>query len=221
MALKHKTWTLAIGAVALLSICGWLIYTQIEARDWAAWVQAVGSIAAIVFAIALTWYQGEASIERERIKEKEDVNGLLLSIKDELSVNMQMAHETVGKALEKTEPGKAFYVFFPVQEDPFCIYNSVTNRLHLIKNEKLRLQIIKTYGVAKGAVQTFRFNNELVTKIELARRMYNSNGTFRDAVGVKLIEVQINEYGDKVRGHYAQVKIEVENLLSILRERGL
>ena len=221
MALKHKTWTFAIGAVALLSICGWIIYTQIEAKDWAAWVQAVGSIAAIVFAVALTWYQGEASIERERIKETEDVNGLLLSIKDELSVNMQMAHETVGKALEQTEPGTAFYVFFPVQEDPFCIFNSVTHRLHLIKNEKLRLQIIKTYGVAKGAVQTFRFNNELVTKIELARRMYRSNGTFRDGMGAKLIEVQITEYGDKVRGHYAQVKIEVENLLSILRERGL
>lgn len=221
MALKHKIWTIAIGATVVLTLCGWLIYTQIDAKDWAAWVQAVGSIAAIVFAIALTWYQGEASIERERIKEKEDVKGLLLSIKDELSVNMQMAHQTVGNALEKTEPGTACYFTFPVQEDPFCIYNSLTNRLHLIKDEKLRFQIIKTYGVAKGAVQTFRFNNELVTKIELARRMYRSNGTFRDEMGVRLVEAQISDYGDNVRGHYAQVKIEVDNLLSILRESGL
>jgi hypothetical protein len=221
MALKHKTWMFAIGAVALLSICGWLIYTQIEAKDWAAWVQAVGSIAAIVFAIALTWYQGEASIERERIKEKEDANGLLLSIKDELSVNMQMAHETVGKALTETAPGTAFYVVFPVQEDPFCIYNSVTNRLHLIKNEKLRFQIIKTYGIAKGVVQTFRFNNELVTKVELARRLQASTNTFRDVVALKRVEAQIIDYGDKVRGQYAAVNAEVDILLSLLRERGL
>ena len=221
MALKHKIWMLAIGVTVILTLCGWLIYTRIEAKDWAAWVQAVGSIAAIFFAVVLTWYQGERSIEREQKKEKEDLEGLLLSIKDEVSVNMEMAHQTIGIALENTEPGTAFYFTFPVQEDPFYIYNSITNRLHLIKDEKLRFQIIKTYGVAKGVVQTFRFNNELVAKIELARRMQLSNGAFRDAMGAQLVEAQIREYGDKVRGQYAQVKIEVENLLSILRERGL
>jgi len=221
MALKHKTWTFAIGAVALLSICGWLIYTRIETKDWAAWVQAVGSIAAIVFAIALTWHQGEVSVERDRIRENEDVKGLLLSIRDELSVNIQMAQQMVGDELEKTEPGTAFYYMFPVQEDPFNIYNSLAHRLPLIKDEVLRLQIIKTYGIAKGAIGTFRKNNELVAQYEAAWRAEQKSGSEADKADANVMNAQLANYGDGMRLHYARVKKEIDILLTLLREMGL
>ena len=218
MALKHKTSILAIGAVALLSICGWLIYTKIDAKDWAAWVQAVGSIAAIVFAIALTWYQGEASIEREKIKEAEEVKGLLLSIRDELNVSMQMAQLMVGDQLEQTERGTGFYATFPVQEDPFNIFNSVSNRLPMIKNETLRLQIIKTYGIAKGAIGTFHQNNALVAEYESVWRAAQKSGSAAEQDDAKRVGDQVVRYGDSVRDHYAQIKIEVAELFSLLRE---
>jgi len=221
MALKHKIWMIAIGAIAVLALCGWLIYTRIETKDWAAWVQAVGSIAAIFFAVVLTWYQGEASLERERIKEQDDVRGLLLSIRDELSVSIEMAQQMVGNELERTQRGTAFCFSFPVQEDPFNIFNSIANRLPLIKDEVLRLQIVRTYGVAKGAIGTFRFNNELIVKLEWAWRKARKSHAHSDKIEAELIDVQMMEYGDAVRMHYAQVKFEIEELMSLLRERGL
>ncbi|MDO8033606.1 hypothetical protein O3297_09275 [Janthinobacterium sp. SUN128] len=221
MALKHKIRIFAIVAIVILTLCGLLIYTRIDAKDWAAWVQAVGSIAAIVFAIALTWYQGEASIERERIKEYEEVTGLLLSIRDELCVNIQMAQQMVGDKLEETEAGTAFYYIFPVQEDPFNIYNSLAGRLPLIKDEVLRLQIIKTYGIAKGAIGTFRKNNEMLLQYEAACRLRKKSGSAIDQLDVNTIDAQLANYGDGVRLHYARVKKEIDTLMSLLRNRDL
>ena len=218
MALKHKTWTLAIGAVIILSICGWLIYKQIKSEEWAAWVQAVGSIAAIVFAIALTWYQGEASIEREQLKAQEEIKGMLLSIRDELSVNMQMAQTMVGDELEQTERGTGFYAIFPVQVDPFNIFNSVVNRLPIIKDETLRLQIIRTYGIAKGVIGTFHQNNALVAEYESAWRVAKKSNLPNDQLDADLMKGQVERYGDGLRDHYAQIKIEVAELFSLLRE---
>lgn len=220
MTLKLKVWMLVIGVAAVFSLCWWFIYTHIKAADWAAWVQAVGSIAAIFFAVVLTWYQAEASVERERIKEKEEVKGLLLSIRDELSVNIQMAQTMVGNNLEKTTAGTAFYFTFPVQEDPFNIFNSVASRLPLIKDEVLRLQIIRTYGIAKGAIGTFRFNNELILKLEAARRKAREINSSTNDQDANLIDARLNAYGDGVRGHYATLKSEFNILLSQLRERG-
>lgn len=221
MRLKHKIRTISIIGVVILTLCGWLIYDRIDSADWAAWVQAVGSIAAIAFAIILTWYQGEASIDREIIREQEDVKGLLLSIRDELSINIQMAQQMVGNELEKTVPGEAFYYIFPVQEDPFNIFNSLTHRLPLIKEEALRLQIIKTYGIAKGAIGTFRKNNDLLAQYEAAWRMGQKSGIDTDKVDADMMEGQLMNYGDGVRLHYARVKTEIDILLGMIRDRGL
>lgn len=221
MTLKHKIWTIAIGATAVIVLCGWIISAYIKAADWAAWVQAVGSIAAIFFAVVLTWYQGQASIERERIKEEQEVKGLLLSIRDELCISIQMAQQMVGNELDKTEPGTAFYFYFPVQEDPFNIYNSLAQRLPLIKDEILRLQIIKTYGIAKGAIGTFRKNNDLLLQYESAWRSRNKSGSATDKIDADVMETQLVNYGDGVRLHYARVKSEIEILLSLLRDKGL
>ncbi|WP_298407691.1 hypothetical protein [Janthinobacterium sp.] len=221
MALKHKIWTIAISVTIVLPLCSWLIYARIESKDWAAWVQAVGSIAAIFFAVVLTWYQSEVAVEREKIKEAGELRGLLLSIRDELSINLQLAQVMVGEQLESTEPGQAFFGIFPVAEKPFNIYNSLCNRLPLITDEVLRLQIIKTYAIAEGAIQTFRFNNKLNADFEIAKKLARKSKSIIDEVEAELIESELMRYGDGLRSHYAQVKKEIEVVLNLLRQIGL
>lgn len=221
MTLRKKIWWLSTGSVLTLMVCAWFISQRIDSKDWAAWVQAVGSIAAILAAVALAWYQNETMLERERLKDLAELSGLLLSIKDEICMNFEMAQKMVGDELESTADGTGFFAVFPVEVDPFNIYNSLSHRLPIITDEILRRQIIKTYGVAKGAIGTFLQNNELVTKWEAVQRAANKSGIDVDKEDADLMGAQIAQYGDQVRGHYASAKAEVAELLAQFRQRGV
>ena len=221
MKFKSKV-RVSLIAFAIFIIAGsCLTYVFRTAKDLAAWVQAIGSIAAILAAIAVAWYQAEVTRERDRQDREADLRGLLLSVRDELFVNLTMAHEIVGKELEETAPGTIYFGIFPVPEDPFVIFNSLSHKLPMITNERLRLQIIKTYAIAKGVAQTFRFNNTLLSNYEITRKIARKSEEAVDVVEAELIEVQLCDYGDSLRAHYKKLMAEADTLNNLFREMGM
>jgi hypothetical protein len=74
------------------------------------------------------------------------------------------------ESLRENEPFNFYYLF---ASDFFSVYNSNASLIGRINDNGLRKQIIKTYILSKGMVDSFRLNNALVHKFEYANKHYD------------------------------------------------
>src|ERR1700693_3912733 len=92
--------------------------------EWPSWVQAVGSIGAILVAIWVLRKQNAQAIEREN----DEILQLLFSLQDEISVTAEGFAENGGKALLALTSG-AFTNRVPLSENAFVVYNGSTSKI--------------------------------------------------------------------------------------------
>ena len=88
--------------------------------------------------------------------EKKVIRGLLQAIHDEVETIWDRYQETMGAQLETLKEGEALLFYYPLVSDFFTVYNGNSFLIGRIPNNDLRRQIIKTYTLAKGMVDSFR-----------------------------------------------------------------
>ena len=191
-------------------------FWDLNKSEWASWVQAVGSIGAIGVAIAVAANQNSAKERQEDCANAVALKGLLLSIRAELSTNLEAVEANVGRNLEASRPGEAFRHTFLISENPFPVYLAMLPSFHLIADHPLRAQIVRTYGLAMSLVLTFQTNAELFDSFEEATHI-----AFRSKLDADIDLAQIKEqglinYGDNLRRMYSMAKSEVLALLAVL-----
>lgn len=78
---KPKSWVLFVSA-----FCAGIVATAFvrwpphQSSDWAAWVQAIGSIGAVGVAIYISWAQAKNDRDRERARAAAENDGILMNV---------------------------------------------------------------------------------------------------------------------------------------------
>ncbi len=102
--------------------------------------------------------------EKEKIKEQEEslIKSLLQSIHDELETLWDIYQKEIGTYLESLQENKPLLHIYVITHDYFTVYHSNSFLIGKIKNNDLRKRIITTYTIAKGLIDSYKLNNELV-----------------------------------------------------------
>lgn len=152
---------IAIAGVAIgvgLALHGWPAWPN---ADWAAWVQAVGSIAAILVAVWVANDQHAKAEKRIEKAERDEVRNFLAGIREELHTNWLVYMFNVGGAVEDTKPGAAVEWTWPVPDNPFKVYGATVCMLGRIPEDELREAIVATYIITGGLLLTWKMHNSL------------------------------------------------------------
>lgn len=194
--------------------------------DWSAFGSAI--IGAIIgggitgyFALKSTTNAYHFQQKMSEQNENELIQGLLQAFHDEIETVFERYQETMGAKIESLKEGDALQVYYPLISDFFSVYNGNSFLIGRIPENDLRKQIIKTYTLAKGMVDSLRMNNELLQKFEYWYQVFQESKSevHRNKVDESLYSLR--EYAKNLKTGHQQIKIETNQLLRLLRKRGV
>lgn len=191
-------------------------WNDLEPADWAAWVQAIGSVLAILVAVGVAWHQTESQRHRDEKREAGEARAILKCLRADMESHLEQVSTGFAPILHATDDGAPVLSIFPISEDPFSMYNAMLPRLGLIQDDELRSQIVRSYAAAKSFVLTVRCNNDLVTRCRLALELHDHTGTDASARALTTATQSRDRYGDKVRESYCRVRDQAAILKPML-----
>ncbi|MDH1522188.1 hypothetical protein [Achromobacter mucicolens] len=158
-------------ALLFLAFCAVLVmYWPKTSEQWAGWMQAIGSIAAIGAAIWISSNQHRTSEKREARQRADATRNYLSATRAELSVLWSTYNLRVGDRLTQHNPTELLDLIWPIDHDPFVVYNSNGQMLAGIDDDALRTMLIQTYALGRGLISTWRMHNSLLQDaVRLAR----------------------------------------------------
>jgi hypothetical protein len=161
--------------------------------------------------------QKEELIENE----KRLIKSILHSIHDEIETIYEHYQETMGSRLESLNHGEPLLCYYPLVSDFFTVYNTNGIFLGRINDNDLRKKIIQTYTLAKGMVDSFRLNNDLVNKYEFSTKLYQETNLDIHNQHSILHLNSIKEYTENLKQGHFKLKDEMNILLRELRKSGV
>ena len=181
----------------------------------------VGGTIAGYFALRATQKSHENQQEQSDKNEEKIISGLLQAIHDEIETVFDHYQESMGVRLESLDEGHGLAYYYPIFSDFFTVYNGNSFLIGRIPNNDLRKQIIKTYTLSKGMVDSFRMNNDLVSKWEFSEKLYaESQQEVHKNQAIAHYAALIN-YAKTLKESHKVLKQEVNNLLRELRKHGV
>lgn len=204
---KECWWRMALVLAIPLAIMAWVLWgspVAVALEDGAAaWVQAFGSIGAVVAAIYVLHKQRQDMIEREVNAIKTAEVRLLMALKTEIIIRQGQYMEKIGNAIADGSIRRVGPFEWAAPENPFHVYTAMCKDLGLIKDDGLRASVIKTYAEMEGLLYSIRTMKDELNKVaeqNLWRSPHAQEG------------VQ-NNYG-MVERHHAQTEELVNSLLT-------
>ncbi len=123
--------------------------------------------------------------------------------------------------VESLNDNEALAFYYPLVSDFFTIYNGNSFLIGRIKDNDLRKQIIKTYTLAKGMVDSFRLNNDLVSKWEFSEKLYAESQLDVHKNQAVAHYQSLIEYAKSLKESHKLLKQETSSLLRALRKNGV
>lgn len=161
--------------------------------------------------------------EMKKIKEQEEslMNGLLQSIHDEVETLWDIYQEGMGVHLEALPEGHPLLMFYPITQDYFTVYHGNSFLIGKIKDNDLRKSIITTYTQAKGLIDSYRMNNDMVQKYEQLDFLYRQTNNPVFAQQLNAQHSVLVKYVKGIKEQHNELKNNVNVLLRTLRKSGV
>lgn len=184
----------------------------------AAWVQAIGSLLALVIAIAVVGLTHFLAVRRAIIIEAHEERRMLISLRDELGVRYQQYDVMIGSFLDSIPHDKPIDINWNPPEKPFDVYYALIGKIALIKDSELRRKIIACYAIAEGLLATFRTNSRVYEE----RKKGPDSSKFSDPRDYmneanRLYSVHL-EYSKTLRLHHVMVRNNLTGLMEYIGE---
>jgi len=146
--------------LAFLALCVVLAaYWPADSGQWASWIQAFGSIGAILIAVWVSHRDNVNASKREREAELEEGRRVKKALMIELAVGWDHYSAIAGRAIEAHELDTPFRSYWLPPEDPFPMFLAYAGRTHLISCPQLRQDIINAYASMRTMFVTYKTNN--------------------------------------------------------------
>ncbi|MCW5626852.1 MAG: hypothetical protein KIT73_19195 [Burkholderiales bacterium] len=149
------------------------------------------------------------------------LKGLLQALHDELESIFERYQETMGVHIESLPEGKPLLTYYPVINDFFTVYNANAFLIGRIENNDLRKSLVRTYILAKGLVDSYRMNNELLSKFEHWHALSaETNNPVHQQYAQDQFDALVT-YGTQLKKGHIDVKKCVLDLMRMLHKRGV
>lgn len=185
-------------------------------------------IGAIIGGLIAGYYSSRATkTAHQNQKELADENeahiirSLLQAIHDELETVFDNYQENMGHRIESLNDGGAILFYYPLVSDFFSVYNGNTFLLGRIKDNDLRKNIIKTYTLGKGMIDSFRMNNDLLQKYEHWDAVYSETKLQVHLDKAVAKHQELVEYAKALKQQHFTLKENIKNTLRSLVKSGV
>jgi len=184
-----------------------------EIPNWteaqAATMQTLLTFAALLIAIAIPAIQRIFDRRKEIEQERNRIKGYLEAIRTEINVAWKQYNDRIGFSLEHLEENLPFLMVFPIYSDFFSVYHGNSEAITHLPTRRLREQIVKTYMLAKGQLDSFQYNNVCVQKVwelEAMRSEYNVQNR------LNVLMQDLTDYARKLKYGHNELLIQVGSL---------
>lgn len=206
----------ALLGVGVLALTAWVVWIFGGPTDTApAWVQAVGSVFAIIAGFAIVgiqfWNERRKAAEADAVS----VRRFIRSIQTEASTNWDVLNRNFGRFVLGTKAGDPIDVIFKAVSWPFPVYDNNSLELGKIESDADRTAIISAYTYARGMLSTLELNTELVANLAEARAEHSIKCDDISKAKMDLAVLQLQIYGDSVRAALSELEREVGRVMSI------
>jgi hypothetical protein len=194
--------------------------------DWSSFGSAitgaiVGGFIAGFFALKSTQKSFDNQKSQSDESEEKLIKGVLQAIHDELETIFERYRDTMGSRIDSLKEHEALAFYYPLVGDYFTVYNGNSFLIGRIPDNDLRKKIIKTYTIAKGMVDSFRLNNDLVSKWEFSEKLYAESQLEVHKQQAIAHYSALVDYATSLKEGHASFKLEVNDLLRELRKNGV
>ncbi|ULH05369.1 hypothetical protein [Alcaligenes faecalis] len=166
---KECWWRMALVLAIPLGIMAWVFWgspVTVALEDGAAaWVQAFGSIGAVVAAIYVLHKQRQDMIEREVNAIRTAEARLLMALKTEISIRQGQYMEKIGNLIADGSIRSIGAFEWAAPDNPFHIYTAMCKDLGLVKEDELRALVIKTYAEMEGLIYSIKTMKDELAKV--------------------------------------------------------
>ncbi len=182
----------------------------------AGWVQALGSVAAILVAVAVANNQVKSARAQALEAERREMFNILQAIRDEIETLWEGFQKTFGYRFADSNPDEVFNFIWPSPEDPFVVYHASAGKIGHIDNHELRRTIVRLYARAEGMLVTVRTHNARLLAVRAARRAWEDTQTDLNKTRLADAETEAKAYANIMRGLYEDIDKLVEDAKRLL-----
>ncbi|MFH2137399.1 MAG: hypothetical protein ABII88_02685 [Candidatus Omnitrophota bacterium] len=150
-------------------------------------------------------------------KEEKEIKGFLQAIHDEIETLWKIYTEGMGNILEATPINTPLPYYYPLTQEYFTIYVNNTSFVSKIEDIVLRKNIVETYVQAKGLIDSYKMNNELVYKYEHSAWTYQETQSNIHKISMDAHHKALIEYAKSLKETHEKVKQKVQLLLKSLK----
>jgi len=194
--------------------------------DWVTFSSAIGGaitggVIAGFFSLKATQKAHDNQVQHAQENEEKIISGLLQAIHDEIETVFDRYQDTMGARVESLDDGHGLTYYYPLVSDFFNVYNGNSFLIGRIPSNDLRKQIVKTYTLAKGIIDSYRMNNDLVSKWEFSEKLYaESQQDVHKNQAIAHYGALI-DYAKTLKESHKELKLSVASLLRELRKNGV
>ena len=135
----------------------------------ASWLQAVGSIGAILVAIFVSRQQFSHARAQDEQRRQQELKAFVLSIHAELHTLWAGYSANVGAHLPNIRDDAAFTQPWPATIEAFTIYNNNSAFVGKIEDAKLKEMVVEGFARFKGGLLSVGLNNRFIQEHNSAR----------------------------------------------------
>ncbi|RIJ02182.1 hypothetical protein DXK93_18540 [Achromobacter sp. K91] len=193
-------------AVLVLGFCSVLArYWPTNSGEWASWVQAIGSIGAILIAVWVSHRDNRNAVDRAALAEQEEGRRAPEALATELTVHWKHYQDVAGAAIERHPAGMAFKNYWLPPENPFPMFHGYAGKMHLIANADLRRQLVYAYSSFQTLFTAYKSNNKSMDELNEINRLMSQNHNQANALGSVVIE-RMTRYSASIRNAHERAK---------------
>lgn len=160
-------------AALLIIVSGALFvaYPIKTSSDVAAWVQAIGSVGAILTAVWVFHRQYQTSIDND----KAETRAFVLAIRAEIETVWHDYSGLAGKQLRAVPPGAFYDHLSPSSTNRLMVYANSSARVGKINNDRLRKMIVQVYAGLAAHFESMQLNSRMLEEFERFAQTYQGN----------------------------------------------
>jgi len=190
--------------------------------DWV--TLGVGFLGAVVGGAATlrgAKWQLAAASQDEREREARHHAAILRAIHDELETLHDVYSLAVGSAIEALPDNQPFNFYWPVNHDYFTVYNSNAVFIGHLTDADLRKEIIVAYTRAKAVIDSFRLNNWMVERHELAYFTWQQAQTPANLQAMQARHDVLTKYAATLKRGHGMLTGSIDSTLRRLQKAGV
>jgi hypothetical protein len=161
------------------------------------------------------------NVSKQKEQDARTLMGVLQALHDEIETLWDLYMEGIGNELEALPNGQRLRIYYPVTQEYFTIYTSNALFIGRIRDNDLRKLIVSAYSKARGLIDSYRLNNDLLQKHEHAHWLFlQTNNPVHQAAATGYLQALVN-YAATLRRLHDDVKSQAQDLLRALRKEGV